>query len=227
MKRNLILLCSLPAILFGGACRQAERRTEGIIDEPPAVAPSGTVTLSSEQLLTLDQGWRSPSRPRVVGRRAAGDSGVIFDIRFPSNEPGHRSIDYVSSGSGGQMALVGLSIGAYETFALKFTLVAVDGAVGANLSQELVVGAVIGPTTDGKVSGYEPLALTLAPQRMTGFARTRIGTEKIREIGIHAHMDNPEAWSPEGSTVTLRVEPVANATPLPWSSDVAKQKRRP
>jgi len=136
MVRDLILLCSLMAVSLVGACRQAERQTNGITGQPVSAVPSGTVTLSSDQLLTLDWGWRSPSRPRVLSRRAAGNSGVIFDIRFPSNGPGHRSIDYVSSGSGGQMALVGLDVGAYETFALKFTLVSIDGADGPSLSQE-------------------------------------------------------------------------------------------
>ncbi len=226
MKRDLILLCSLAAILLGGACRQGGRQVNGVASESLAVAPTKVVTLSSDQLLTLDRGWRSPSRPRVLSRRAAG-AGVVFDVYFPSNGPGHRSIDYVSSGSGGRMALVGLDVGAYETFALKFTLVSIDGAVGANLSQELIVGAVIGPTTDGKVSGYEPLTLSLAPQQMTGLSETRIGTQNVREIGIHAHMTNPEAWSPEGCTVTLRVEPAAGATPLPGSSDVTGRERRP
>ena len=226
MARDLILLCSLMAVSLVVACRQAERQASGIADQPASAAPSGTVTLSSDQLLTLDRGWRSPSRPRVVSQRAAGNSGVIFDIRFPSNGPGHRSVDYASSGSGGQMALVGLDVGVYETFALKFTLVSIDGAVGPSLSQELVVGAVIGPTGDGKVAGYEPLVLSLTPPAMTGLARTRIGTETIREIGIHAHMANPEAWSPDGSTVTLRVEPAPDATPLRWSRDVIETKNR-
>jgi len=225
MVRNLILMCSVMAVSLVGACRQAERQTNGISDQPVSAVPSDTVTLSSDQLLTLDRGWRSPSRPRVVNQRAAGNAGVIFDIRFASNEPGHRSINYVSSGSGGQKALVGLDVRAYETFALKFTLVSIDGAVGPNLSQELVVGAVIGPTGDGKVSGYEPLLLSLTPQAMTGLARTHIGTEMVREIGIHVHMANPEAWSPDGSTVTLRVEPAPDAAPLRRPTE-ATQKRR-
>jgi len=62
---------------------------------------------------------------------------------------------------------------------------------------------------------------------MAGLARTRVGTEKVREIGIHAHMVNPEAWSSDGSVVTLRVEPAPDATPLPFSHDVTEKKRRP
>ncbi len=223
MNRDLTLVCLLAMMLFGGACRQGEPQAKERSDGAYATASTTVATLSSEQLLTLDRGWRSPSRPRVLNQRAAGDSGVIFDIRFPSNEPGHRAITYVSSGSGGRMALVGVDVGAYETFALKFTLVSIDGAVGEKFAQELVVGAVIGPTTDGKVSGYEPVTLSLAPQRMTGRSETRIGTQNIREIGIHAHMANPKAWSSKGCTVTLRVEPADGATALPWSPGAVEQ----
>jgi len=223
MKRDLILSGLLAMVLFGGACRPGEPLLEERSDGAYAAASTTVATLSSEQLLTLDRGWRSPSRPRVLNQRVAGDSGVIFDIRFPSNKPGHQAITYVSSGSGGRMALVGVDVRAYETFALKFTLVSIDGAVGQKLAQELVVGAVIGPTTEGKVSGYEPVTLTLAPERMTGRAETRLGTQNVREIGIHAHMANPKAWSPEGCTVTLRVEPADGATALPWSPDAAEK----
>jgi hypothetical protein len=90
----------------------------------------------------------------------------------------------------------------------------------------LVVGAVIGPTAQGRISGYEPLTLKPTADGMTGLARTPVGTERIREVGIHVHMANPEAWSPEGSTVTLRVEPAPEANPLPWSPDVTEQARR-
>lgn len=226
MRSDSILRCLLIVASLAAGCRQGQPETQTVVTEPVPSVPSGTMTLSSDQLTSLDWDGRAPSRPKVLNQRAFGDSGVVFDIRFPGNERWHRSIDYVSSGSGGRMTLVGLDAGAYETLALKFTLVSIDGAVGATLPQELVVGAVIGPTKDGKLSGYEPLTLSFAGQQTTGVARTPVGAARVREIGIHAHMANPEVWNPEGTVVTLRVEPAANAEVVSWSPPSREERRR-
>lgn len=216
MKRDGILLCSLILILtlWVTGCGEAEHQGGAVVSEPVVVVPSGTVTLSSEQLMYLDQGWRSPSRPKVLNQRPAG-KGVLFDIRFPGNQPGHQTLSYVSTGARGRMALVGLDTKAFETFALKFTLVSINGAIGPQLPHELVVGAVIGPTRAGKISHYEPLQLSCAPEKMSGIARTPAAIENVREIGIHVRMANPKDWNPEETVVTLRVEPVEDATTLP------------
>ena len=49
----------------------------------------------------LDWDGEVASHAKIVRKRIVGDSAVEFDIHFPSNEPGNRSIDYVSSGAGG------------------------------------------------------------------------------------------------------------------------------
>jgi len=215
MKRDWRLLCSLMLmlVLWGGGCQEEEYQGDAVVSEPVVIVPSGMVTLSSDQLLLLDQGWRSPSRPKVLRQRPAGE-GVLFDVRFPGNEPGHHTLSYVSTGARGRMALVGLNTEAYETFALKFTLVSINGAIGSDLPHELVVGAVIGPTKGGKVSHYEPIRLSCAPEKMSGIAKTPAAVRNVREIGLHVHMANPKVWDPEGTVVTLRVEPVDGATVL-------------
>ncbi|MHC4165917.1 MAG: hypothetical protein ACYSWQ_03055, partial [Planctomycetota bacterium] len=123
---------------------------------------------------------------------------------FPSNEPGNRSIDYVSSGAGGRGSLIGFDVREYESFALSFTLVSIDGATGSDMTCELAVGAVIGPTAEGELSGYTPVTLGHAVGRTTAISRTPVGSGSIHEIG--------EDWSPSGSMVTIRVEPVQNAS---------------
>ncbi|MHC4355674.1 MAG: hypothetical protein ACYS0H_23490 [Planctomycetota bacterium] len=160
----------------------------------------------------LDWDGEVASGAKVVRKRIAGDSAVEFDIRFPSNEPGNRSIDYVSSGAGGRGSLIGFDVREYESFALSFTLVSIDGATGSDMTCELAVGAVIGPTAEGELSGYTPVTLGHAVGRTTAISRTPVGSGSIHEIGIHAHMVKPEDWSPSGSMVTIRVEPVQNAS---------------
>ena len=226
MKTGSILLCLLVVGTWVGGCQQAEPRESTLVTESVPAALSDTLTLSSEQLMALDWAGRSPAGPKVVRKHAVDGSGVVFDIQFPGNKPWQNSINYVSSGSGGRMALVGLDVSPFRSLALKFTLVSIDGAVGPTLSQQLTVGAVVGPTRDGRLSRYEPLPLDFAGQQ-TGIARTSVDAPRLREVGIHVHMANPEAWSPDGTLVTLLVEPVLEAAPLPPLPVVAEEPQRP
>jgi hypothetical protein len=179
------------------------------------VQTSQTLTLSGNQLIFLDWDGGIPSGARIVRKRVVPDSGVEFDIHFPNNGPGYNSIDYVSSGVGGQGALIGFDVSEYKVFSLRFTLVSIDGATGSDMTQELVVGAVIGPTAEGRLSDYTPVTLSFDSGRTTAVSAIPIfGVSKIYQIGIHAHMAKPENWSPSGSMVTVRVEPVEN-TPTP------------
>ena len=225
MKTRSILVCLSVAACLGG-CRQAEPKGSTFVSEQTPVVLSETLTLSAEQLMALDWAGRSTSGARIVRKRAVEGAGVVFDVRFPGNMPWQNSINYVSSGAGGRMELVGLDVAPFRSLALKFTLVSIDGAVGPSLSQQLVVGAVIGPTADGKLSQYEPLVLSFAGDQ-TGIARTPVGTSRLREVGIHAHLANPEAWSADGTLVTLLVEPVSTASPLPARPVVEPEQTRP
>jgi len=187
-----------------------------------AAAPKfTTVTLSAEQLMALDWAGRAAGRAVIVQKRSVG-AGVEFDIRFPGAAAGVCTFDYTSSGAAGQGALAGLDVRAYQAFALKFTLVAVDGRSDPNFPLELTVGSVIGPPGDGKVSSYEPVVLKLSPEHATKIAKTPMHTGKIRVIGIHAHVANPKLWDTTGGVVTLRVEPAADAEILPGPAAVAE-----
>ncbi|MBN1362837.1 MAG: hypothetical protein JW993_19720 [Sedimentisphaerales bacterium] len=225
MKTGSILVC-LSVVACAGGCRQAEPEENTFVTEQVPVVLSDTLTLSTEQLMALDWSGRSTSGAKVVHKHAGEGSGVVFDIRFPGNKSWQNSINYVSSGAGGRMELVGLDVAPFQSLALKFTLVSIDGAVGPTLGQQLVVGAVAGPTADGKLSQYEPVVLSFAGDQ-TGIARTPVGTPWLREVGIHVHLANPEAWSEEGALVRLLVEPISTAAPLPPRPVIEEEQPRP
>ena len=215
MKNIVVPMCGLIMALLSGSCQRNANNTTITEVQASQVQTSQTLTLSGNQLIFLDWDGGIPSGARVVRKRLVPDSGVEFDIHFPSNGPGYNSIDYVSSGVGGQGALVGFEVSEYKVFSLKFTLVSIDGATGPNMTQELVVGALIGPTAEGRLSGYTPVTLSFDSGRTMVVSTIPIlGVGNIYQIGIHAHMTKPENWSPSGSMVTIRVEPVEN-TPTP------------
>jgi hypothetical protein len=217
MKNIIIPLCGLIMALFSGSCQRNDHNTTIAEGLPSQVQASQTLTLSGNQLIFLDWDGGIPTGARVVRKRLVQDSGVEFDIHFPSNEPGYNTIDYTSSGVGGQGALIGFNVSDYKVFSLNFTLVSIDGATGSDLSQELVVGALIGPTTDGRLSGYTPLKLSFASGRTTSVSSIPIiGVRKIYQIGFHAHLAKPENWNSTGSMVTIRVEAIENIPTPPW-----------
>jgi hypothetical protein len=176
----------------------------------PVEFPAGRIlTLSEQQLLLLD--WHIAYRggAHVKDKRIVPGPGVEFDIYFPSNSPDSRSLDIVSSGEGGEGSLVGADIGGYETFALKLTLVSINGQSEPDMKQRLVGGAVIGPTGKGRLCTYEPVILGLADSEKTVIAKTSVSADKIYQIGFHVHMQNPQDWDQSGSIMRLRVEPAA------------------
>jgi hypothetical protein len=201
--------------LCGTGCNTHSKKP-AVVSKPVEVPPSRILTLPWQQLVSLD--WHSPNRTdtRVKDKRVFLFSPVVeFDIYFPSNSPGSRSLNFVSSGEGGKGSLVGADIRGYEAFALKFTLVSINGQSEPELKQKLVVGAVIGPTSKGQLSTYEPVTLGLAASEKTVIAKTSVQIDKIYQIGFHVHMLNPQDWDQSGSMVKLRVEPVENGEAVP------------
>jgi len=184
--------------------------------EPGQSSPGRILTLSEKQLVLLD--WLSSNTrgAHVKSKRILADQGVEFDIYFPSNNPGSRSLDFVSSGEGGSGSLVGIDISCYGAIALKFTLISVNGQSEPGLKQKLVVGTVIGPTGAGQISTYEPVTLGLADSEKTVIAKTLVSTDRIYEIGFHVHMLNPQDWDQSSSIITLRVGPVEDGEIVPF-----------
>ena len=210
-------MCGLIVVLISGSCYRNDYDSpisEAISSQEPI---SQTLTLSGNQLKLLDWDGGNPKGAKVVSKRLISGSGIEFDIHFPSNGPGDNTIDYVSSGVGGKGTLVGFEIRDYKLYSLNFTLVSIDGATGSDLSQELIVGALIGPTANGKLSGYTPVTLSFASGGATAVSSIPVsGVRKIYQIGFHVHFAKAENWNPSGSTVTIRVEPVENTPAPPW-----------
>lgn len=168
------------------------------------------LTLSEKQLVLLDWYGSNGGGARVKTKRILPGRGVEFDIYFPGNNPGDCSLDFVSSGEGGNGSLVGTDISGYGAIAQKFTLVSVNGKSEPAMKQKLVAGVVIGPADAGLLSTYEPVTLTMAESERTAIAKTYTSADKIYEIGFHVHMLNPQDWEPSGSIITLRVESAVN-----------------
>ena len=211
VRNGILFACLLVFWLCGAGC-QTRSKEPVVVGKPVKISPSRILTLSEKQLVSLD--WHSPNRTgaRVKDKRMVAGPGVEFDIYFASNNPGSRSLNFVSSGEGGSGSLVGAGMRDHEAFALKLTLVSINGQSEPELKQKLVAGAVIGPTATGQLCSYEPVTLGLAASEKTMIAKTPVSTDKVYEIGFHVHMLNPQIWDRSGSIVTLRVEPVEDRT---------------
>lgn len=223
MSRNRVGMLALLVSLAAVGCQENVRPQAAAVQPAVASPRFTTVTLSVQQLMSLDWAGRTVGRAAIVEKRPVG-AGVEFDIRFPGSDAGNCSLDYVSSGSVGQGTLAGVDVSTYQAFALKFTLVAVNGLSDPNLPLQLAAGAVIGPAGDGKMSSFEPVTLAFAPEQASKVAKTPMHTRKTRVIGIHAHVMNPQAWDAKGGVVTLRVEPAADADTLPSPAPAPERK---
>lgn len=177
-----------------------------VADQPATSLPGRTLTLEPRQLMQLDFSSLNRRGARVENRRVVSGPGVEFEIYFPDNSPGSCSLSFVSSGTGGRGTLVGADIRAYEAFALKLTLVSINGRSDRKMKQKLVAGAVIGPTATGRLTSYEPVALSLLPSERTVTAVTVAAAEEVYEIGFHLHAENCEDWDANGSRIVLKVE---------------------
>jgi len=211
VKNRVLFVCVLIFWLCGAGCNTHSKNLVVVV-KPVEILHSQILTLSEQQLASLD--WHSPNRTevRVKSKRFLGAGpGVEFDIYFVSNSPGSRSLYFVSSGEGGRGTLVGADIRGCEAFVLKFTLVSINRQSEPELKQKLVAGAVIGPTAKGRLRTYEPVTLGLAASEETVIAKTSVLTDKIYQIGFHVHMLNPQDWDQSGSMMRLRVEPIEDS----------------
>ncbi|MBN1807401.1 MAG: cadherin repeat domain-containing protein [Sedimentisphaerales bacterium] len=205
----MLLICVLAFLVCVTGCARFLKKEEPVEEiEPVEVPASGVLTLSDQQLLLLDWNIGYSQGAHVRNKRIVPGQGVEFDIFFPSNSADCRSLDVVSSGEGGKGSLVGGVIRDCESFALKLTLVSINGESDPDTKQKLVVGALIGPTSSGQLSTYEPVTMSLSASERAVVAETSVSAEKIYQIGFHLHMQNPQEWDSSASIVRLMVEPV-------------------
>lgn len=215
MSNTTSFIRILAVVLFALGCQPSQKIP---VFEPPPLPPSRTLTLPNDQLIALDWHGQGTIGAKVIKKRDVAGPGVEFDIYFPTNKPGHRSINYVSSGKGGFGALLDADVRDYEAFALNFTLVSIDGSSSPELAHRLIVGPLIGPTAGAKPYEYKPATLAFDSGQTTADIKMPISTHLIRQIGFHAHMEDPEQWNRAGTMVTLRITPAENAGPIPCRS---------
>jgi len=168
-------------------------------------------TLSDEGLMALNQinkhVWAKSS---IVERRDVSGPGVEFDIYFPGTKRGERNFEcVVTKQNEPNNPLFASDLRVFDAFALKFTLLAVNEDTSPSNNDRLVVGAYIN-------AGYRPECVTLDPaDTNTAVSRTLVGSDDVFSLGITTHMLSSEGWDPNGTTITLLVEPAPGAIAIP------------
>jgi len=170
-------------------------------------------TLSDEDLMSLDVYQNSdpnndPNAPRIVGQRDIAGPGVEFDIYFPpdNKRKDNYELSYVSCNNSGEGTLVDIDVNDFDAFALKFTLIAIDGKNDPNAGGTLTVGALV----DG---AYRPECISFSEGDEV-ISITGNNAKKTSVIGFHMHKLSPDGWNSQGNTVTIRVEAAPNSEML-------------
>ncbi len=177
------------------------------------LAVAESFTLSDDDLMLLDYHFNYSSASEVIQKTDIEGPGVEFNIYFPNTKKPNHSIYYISCKRGGEGSLTGIEISTYDAFALKFTLVSVNGSDSPDAGGSLVVGALINSPYS---YAYRPEVLGLKPQRDNSvISITKTDANDITIIGFTAHFLSPKGWDPNGSTVKLLIEPAPNAELLP------------
>jgi hypothetical protein len=168
-------------------------------------------TLSDDDLMSLDAYQNNdpnhdPNAPKIVSVRDVPGPGVEFDIYFPKDNKKNNSVEYVSCKNSGKGTLVDIDVNDFDAFALKFTLIAVDGKNNLNAGGMLVVGALMG-------GAYRPECISFSMGDEV-ISITSFSAPKISIIGFDVHKLTPNGWNPQGNTVTIRVEAAPNSEML-------------
>jgi len=178
------------------------------------------LTLSDEGLMALDE--YSPHisglKATILEKRDVEGPGVEFDIYFPGNKHPENSIYYVLPKRKLENMFQGVDVASYDAFELKFTLMSVDGNDSPDSGGILVVGALIN-------GAYRPEAISLSEGHpRSAISTTRINADRISRAGFTAHMLTSHGWDPNGTTVTLLIEPDLNDVSIPQVKEDKEEK---
>lgn len=172
------------------------------------------LTLSDEGLMALDEYARYMAglKATILEKRDIEGPGVEFDIYFPGNKHPYNSIYYVFSEQKLKDVFQGIDVASYDAFELKFTLIsAVDGNDSPDSGGDLVVGALVH-------GSYDPESISLSESKPgSSISTTRIDADhpSISIVGFTARLLPPRRWDPNGTAVTLLIEPVLDAVSMP------------
>jgi hypothetical protein len=181
----------------------------------PAIADD--FTLSDKEILDLDYGnsgyYVPPLTATVLSKNHIPDTGVQFTIHFAGTNSHDATIFRLSDRTHGAGTLAGVYIGIHTNFALKFTLISVDGATSGN-NNVLAVGAVVGPF-HGTSNGFRPELISLSsPDAASATSVTISDAGTINVLGFTAYQLPGAPWPPGPHTIKLLVEPARDATTL-------------
>jgi len=173
------------------------------------------LTLSDEGLMALDEysTYYPDMKPTILEKRDIEGSGVEFDIYFPSNKFPDNYICYVLSEQKLKEVFQGIDTVSCDAFELKFTLIFVDESNSPDNEGVLIVGA--------KINGaYRPEAISLSKSHPeTVISTTRMDTDRISKAGFVAHISTPRGWDPNGTAITLLIEPVPDSVSVPLAKE--------
>jgi len=178
------------------------------------------LTLSDEGLMALDEysKYNPGLKATILEKRDIEGSGVEFDIYFSGNKHPDNSIYYVFSEQKLKDMFQGIDVTSYDAFDLKFTIISVDGNDSPDSGGILIVGTLIN-------GGYRPEAISLSGSKPRSvISTTRINTDRISKAGFTAHMLTSQGWDPNGTTVTLLIEPDLNDVSIPQVKKDGKEE---
>lgn len=181
-------------------------------------AASGSIfTLSDSALLSLDADMQNPTSATFSRTDVAG-SGVVFEIFYPGLGSSFYPVSSTFYGSSG--ALTGIDISGYDSFALDFTLLSVNGQTDySNYGGPLVAGAVINDITVSYRYKPETLGFGSFSSDVTSITDTL--AETIETVGFTLNVptwwygEGESPWNPAGNTVQVLVSAAEGATVIP------------
>jgi predicted outer membrane repeat protein len=173
-------------------------------------------TLSDEGLMMLHVGtYYYGATASIIAKRDVPEPGVEYEIHFPGVKPNDSTLEMVCDKFGDSNdPLVGVNVGKYDRFTLKFTLISIDGKTTSDAGGQLYVGAYVG--CDGRRGGFRPVCIGFGENaEPNAISATSFSGEILSNIGFAVYIGDTNGWNSNGSTITLLVEPASGAVALP------------
>jgi predicted outer membrane repeat protein len=173
-------------------------------------------TLSDEGLMMLHVGtYYYTATASITAKRDVPEPGVEYKIHFPGIKPNDSTLEMVCDKfNDTNSPLVGVNVGKYDCFSLKFTLTSINGKTTSDAGGQLYVGAYVG--CDERRGGFRPVCIGFGENaEPNAISATRFSGEILSNIGFTVYIGDTNGWDPNGATITLLVEPVLGAVALP------------
>jgi len=168
-------------------------------------------TLSDNALMTMitQTNRHVSAKSSIVERRDVPGPGVEFDIYFPAKQS---YFDCVTTRTEPNNPLFAYDVNIFDHFALKFTLLAINGDSTANHKDVFTVGADIDGGFRPESVSLDPCTPIYPPVTNTAISRTVVDKKEIFSIGI---MINNFGRASNEMTITMLVEPAPGAVVIP------------